>query len=365
MAAPYERKAILEEQGYRVNAYPNMKECLDAVDRGEADFTYDDMYLVSYYLAASNYKNVKTADAHVPGDADLLRPAAAHRPQPAERVQQGDPGRLVARDGVHGLCAFVPRKDHNPGRPRGRAPRTVRPCHEHTVRAGGRWPRAVRLHACAGGQARLAHPAVQFRSVPQARREVAWTFAALGAQPARHRHRRLQEGERPLWPLRGGLRPEGRGECLEGGFQRRRLRRPPGRRRVPGVLVGGRRRGRQALGEAAGRRDPRHRRARRPERRRHREHRHSARAARRILRRPVPPRRRRPLRSQAQGQAPGGRRQGRPAPSGGAALPAGGKPRAEGRGRDHAMPHAASSEATRHGTLRPTTTTEAEGPAGT
>lgn len=63
MAAPYERKAILEEQGYRVNAYPNMKECLDAVDRGEADFTYDDMYLVSYYLAASNYKNVKTADA--------------------------------------------------------------------------------------------------------------------------------------------------------------------------------------------------------------------------------------------------------------------------------------------------------------
>ena len=187
MAVPYERKAILEEQGYRVNAYPNMKECLDAVHRGEADFTYDDMYLVSYYLAASNYKNVKTADATFQETQTcfgLLQPIDPNLLSVFNKgIQDVSSREMASMVYAHSF----PERTITLGDLVAEHPGLFALVDEHTVRAGGRWPCAVRLHACAGGQARLAHPAVQFRSVPQARREVAWTFAALGAQPARHR----------------------------------------------------------------------------------------------------------------------------------------------------------------------------------
>lgn len=65
MAVTEERELTFRNQGYDVIAYPTLRDCLAAVDRGEADYTFDCSYLLSYYLAAGTYDNLKTANATV------------------------------------------------------------------------------------------------------------------------------------------------------------------------------------------------------------------------------------------------------------------------------------------------------------
>lgn len=82
-AVTEERASAYEELGYNVLPCPTVEACLEAVERGDASYTYGSSHVVSYVLNRSPYDNVRVVDATVqtveavlglvePADEELL-----------------------------------------------------------------------------------------------------------------------------------------------------------------------------------------------------------------------------------------------------------------------------------------------------
>ncbi|MEG2368855.1 MAG: transporter substrate-binding domain-containing protein [Raoultibacter sp.] len=91
-AVPIDRLAHAQAEGLNAVGYSTIDECLAAVDRRDADFTFASSYVIPYYLSASGYSGIRTTLAPAQGSQlcfGVVRPVEADLISILNKMVQG------------------------------------------------------------------------------------------------------------------------------------------------------------------------------------------------------------------------------------------------------------------------------------